>query len=234
MPANIKVDTLNSRTLLTRNRIIAAAELLFAREGINGPSLQDINLAAGQRNKNATHYHFGDRNGLLQAIIDKHMPGLIISRHRHMDQAEANGNADVRHIARAILSPLLEKFRGTPNDQAYILITAELLSSRAIVFEEQQALNIYIHEHVRLTGALEKALSSMPASLVRQRLLLACTTMLHGLAYWVREIQRGRQTLTGPATQLFIDNLEDCLCNLLCGPVSFNLKSVENRDLYRL
>ena len=34
-------------------------------------SLNEITVAAGQKNRNALQYHFGNREGLLQAIIDQ-------------------------------------------------------------------------------------------------------------------------------------------------------------------
>src|SRR5213593_2005157 len=55
----------------TRAKLIAAAEHLFARRGLDVP-IRDIHALAGQRNASALQYHFGDRNGLLVAILHKH------------------------------------------------------------------------------------------------------------------------------------------------------------------
>ena len=54
----------------TREQLIAAAETLFAERGIEGVSLREINAAAGQRNASSIQYHFGNRDGLLAAVID--------------------------------------------------------------------------------------------------------------------------------------------------------------------
>lgn len=64
------------RSLATRARLVSVAELLFAARGIEGVSLIEISRAAGQRNSNACQYHFGDKQGLVQAILDKHVPGI--------------------------------------------------------------------------------------------------------------------------------------------------------------
>ena len=53
----------------TANRLILAAEAEFARAGIQGASLRRINALAGQRNTSAVRYHFGSREGLLEALI---------------------------------------------------------------------------------------------------------------------------------------------------------------------
>ena len=48
-----------------RTRLLDSAERLFAERGVDGPSLRDINTAAGQRNASGVQYHFGGRAGLL-------------------------------------------------------------------------------------------------------------------------------------------------------------------------
>ena len=60
------------QTSKTRERMIAVAQELYANRGIDGVSLNQILTQAGQKNRNAMQYHFGNREGLLQAIVDKH------------------------------------------------------------------------------------------------------------------------------------------------------------------
>jgi AcrR family transcriptional regulator len=57
----------------TRARLIRAAERRFAREGVAGAHLSAIVRDAGQSNESAVSYHFGSRDGLLAAIVAKHM-----------------------------------------------------------------------------------------------------------------------------------------------------------------
>jgi AcrR family transcriptional regulator len=59
----------NAAGVATRERIILVAERLFAEQGIAAVALGEIGAAAGQRNKVAVQYHFGDRDGLIDAII---------------------------------------------------------------------------------------------------------------------------------------------------------------------
>jgi AcrR family transcriptional regulator len=53
----------------TRARLIEAAIRLFAERGVDGVSLRAAAEAAGARNTAAVHYHFKDREGLLQACL---------------------------------------------------------------------------------------------------------------------------------------------------------------------
>lgn len=56
----------------TRERLISAAEQVFAVQGIEQANLREINRVAGQSNNSALHYHFGSRDALLQAVLTRH------------------------------------------------------------------------------------------------------------------------------------------------------------------
>ena len=74
------------RSLETRARLIAVAERLLAARSIEGVSLNEISKAAGQRNSNVCQYHFGNKQGLLQAILDKHVLGIATGEYLHRDR----------------------------------------------------------------------------------------------------------------------------------------------------
>ena len=58
---------------VTREKLIRAAEYLFARHGFDVP-IRDIQDRAGQRNATALQYHFGGKRELVWAIIERHSP----------------------------------------------------------------------------------------------------------------------------------------------------------------
>ncbi|MFF2039046.1 TetR family transcriptional regulator [Kitasatospora sp. NPDC058170] len=53
----------------TREKLLRAAEELFATRGIEAALTRDITRLAGQGNPSAVQYHFGSREGLLDAIM---------------------------------------------------------------------------------------------------------------------------------------------------------------------
>ncbi|HEY9563426.1 MAG TPA: helix-turn-helix domain-containing protein, partial [Nocardioides sp.] len=57
-----------------RTRILDAAGALIAERGLEGVSLREITREAGQKNTTAVQYHFGDREGMLRALIDQFVP----------------------------------------------------------------------------------------------------------------------------------------------------------------
>ena len=72
----------------TRKKLVTAAEALFAEHGIEAVSLRSITRAAGQRNANALQYHFGDRSGLVRAVLEKHNAGIDPLRWAMLDSYE--------------------------------------------------------------------------------------------------------------------------------------------------
>lgn len=61
-------------------RLMAAGERLIGLHGIDGISLEDIARHAGQANKYAVQYHFGSRDGLIQAILDARISAVETRR----------------------------------------------------------------------------------------------------------------------------------------------------------
>jgi TetR/AcrR family transcriptional repressor of nem operon len=68
----------------TRQRIVAAAAALIGDRGVAGTSLDDIR-AATSSSKSQLYHYFGDKHGLVQAVID-HQSAVVLGA-----QAEALG-----------------------------------------------------------------------------------------------------------------------------------------------
>jgi AcrR family transcriptional regulator len=98
----------------------------LAGRGIDGVSLREINRAAGQRNATALQYHFGDRNGLVRAIIEKHRADTDPRRHALLDQYEACGVDDLSTLAGALVLPLAAKLADPDGGRAYLQINCDV------------------------------------------------------------------------------------------------------------
>jgi AcrR family transcriptional regulator len=115
----------------TCRRLVAAAERLFAERGIDGVSLREINAAAGQRNSTALQYHYGDRAGLLNAVLAKHQPAIEVHRHRLLDEYESGaglpGPEARRTLAAALVRPSAAKLADPDGGRAYLRIMEQLV-----------------------------------------------------------------------------------------------------------
>ena len=118
--------------------LIAAAERLFAARGIDGVSLREINREAQQRNTTSLQYHFGDREGLLRAIMAKHGREIDARRNALLDQYEANRTPDIRVLASAFVLPLVAKLHDPDGGRAYLRIAAELVNRSNRVVEPSE------------------------------------------------------------------------------------------------
>ncbi|MGQ0620128.1 MAG: TetR family transcriptional regulator [Panacagrimonas sp.] len=210
---------LTSQSAATRARLIKTAEQLFSERGIERVSLQCINLAAGQKNKNATHYHFGDKRGLLIAILDKHQPAIILRRDQLLDELDARGDDSVAGVVRAMLYPMAEKLFDADGGREYIRIAAELSSSYAAVLNGLQVDLLDLGSVERLASARRRLTQQLPEPVAQQRIRFVVSLILNGLADQSRALDAGEK---GPAadTELLIRNLEDGLIALCNAPVS--------------
>ena len=112
----------------TKQRLVRAAEELFAERGIDCVSLREINAAAGQRNATALQYHFHDRHGLLLAVLAKHHPDVEARRHELLDAYEGAGADDLRELAKALVLPYAAKLGDPDGGRCYLRVYAQVLN----------------------------------------------------------------------------------------------------------
>ena len=86
----------------TKESLILAAERLFGNHGVDGVSLRQIVAEAGAANNSAVQYHFGSKDGLVQAILEYRIPQLM-QRRRLL--AARYGSSDLRSAWRSICAP---------------------------------------------------------------------------------------------------------------------------------
>ena len=107
----------------TRERLVFAGRQLFASSGVYATSLKAVVEAAGQRNTSALHYHFGNRQGLLAAIIELHNPGIEAARKQMLDAAQHP--TALRQLVAAVVLPQATLL-GAPDGRAFLSIISQL------------------------------------------------------------------------------------------------------------
>ncbi|OLT11783.1 hypothetical protein BJF79_23480 [Actinomadura sp. CNU-125] len=125
----------------TRERLLDAAERLYAERGVDAVSLREIVQEAGVRNATAVQYHFGDRAGMVRALFARHAPEVEARRHALLDACEADGaggagardgtggaaGGDVRALAASLVRPLTARL-ADPSGRAYLQIWADVIN----------------------------------------------------------------------------------------------------------
>lgn len=90
----------------TRDSLITTAERLFGQFGIDGASLRQISREAGCANVVAAQYHFRDKTGLVQAILDHRLPKL--AKIRKTALSDAGEDPSIRRLVEIVMLPLLD------------------------------------------------------------------------------------------------------------------------------
>jgi AcrR family transcriptional regulator len=92
-----------------RERMIAAAERLAAERGMGAMSLREVQAASGQRNKSAAQYHFGSREGLIEAVVAARMGPVNERRLALLADLDARpAPPSRRDLVAALVEPLAE------------------------------------------------------------------------------------------------------------------------------
>jgi AcrR family transcriptional regulator len=196
----------------TRDRLVEAAEVLFAEHGIGGVSLREINRAAGAKNAVAVQYHFGDREGIVRAITSKHFPAVDARRHAMLDEYVAQGKDDIRALAAAWVRPLASKLDDRHGGLEFLQIYAELTNLPPAA-----------------RGDLDNDKDAPVDSIQRWRLLVEPflpddAARLHRRYAVMRfsSTEIGRRARSGPHRddRLFVSDLIDMVTSMLAAPPS--------------
>jgi AcrR family transcriptional regulator len=98
----------------TAEQLVLVAERLFSERGVEAVSLREVGKAASSRNTAATQYHFGGKEGLVRAIVDRRAPVLNARRLQLLQElteaAELRGvPPTVTELVRVLALPLIEE-----------------------------------------------------------------------------------------------------------------------------
>lgn len=115
----------------TRQRIIEAAEKLFAMRGIEGVSIRDITQAAGV-NLAAINYHFGTKAALAAEVFKHCIDPLNLRRLELLDEVEnmAGGRSPkLEAVLEAMIRPAVERgFDQKQDNETFLRLTGRCLS----------------------------------------------------------------------------------------------------------
>lgn len=197
--------------------LIRAAERLFAERGSDGVSLREITAAAGATNASAIQYHFGDRRGLVRAVLAKHDAGIDARRHALLDAYDERGADDVRALAVALVQPLADELGNDDGGLGYLQLVADLYNRPNPTFDPGEV-DDRRRSFTRWRATVEPLLTPEAVRLHRR---------FDALRFTVSELaRRGR---TGRKDhRLFTSQLTDLVVSLLSAPVS-----EETRRLFR-
>jgi len=167
--------------------MLDAAERLFAEQGIGAVSLRQIVAAAGQGNLSAAHYHFGSRDGLIRAVLERRMRAIDTIRHRRLDAVQAAGrDTQVPAIVGAAVETLAEVVSDTPWGADYVRVLAQALFDPRMRLLD--TLDPALTSSIDRTRTMARAvLPDVPAARFDARVRIAHHEAAYSIARWINE-----------------------------------------------
>ncbi|MGG6373842.1 TetR family transcriptional regulator, partial [Stenotrophomonas muris] len=90
----------------TKDRILGAAEELFAQHGFAGTSLRQVTSQADV-NIAAVNYHFGSKENLVNEVFRRRMDEMTGARLSQLERARAEHPGQLRPVLAAFVEPAL-------------------------------------------------------------------------------------------------------------------------------
>jgi AcrR family transcriptional regulator len=91
----------------TKDRILGAAEALFAQRGFDGASLRQLTSAAGV-NLAAVNYHFGSKEKLVEEVFRRRLDALNASRLAELAKIAGAQETTLEDVLGAYIRPALD------------------------------------------------------------------------------------------------------------------------------
>lgn len=179
----------NLRGEATRQLILDAAERLFAEHGISAVPLRDIGIEAGQRNHAVVQYHFGDRDGLVKALMESRGTESEAVRTEVVAGLMARGEVpQVSDVVSAFVRPLAIHIQP---DNHYLAFLSLLIT-------EEGGYEGLVGVHtgasvITLRALLNRLIPEIPAPVLEERWWVTLTSAVHTLARYQAAQQKRAQ-----------------------------------------
>jgi AcrR family transcriptional regulator len=202
----------NATGRATRELLLVTAEELFGRRGIDAVTLKEIGDASGQRNKVVTQYHFGDKDGLVGAIVAYRYPRIHRSQLALLETATAlPGPRDVRTLARVMVVPTLEQVQ---DGNWFVPFLARLYADRTSRLRYVANNSPMLEMHNTMGRALRAAMPEVPLPRFGQRYMLCTTLILQALSDKQLAMDTGEDVV---ALDDYVDDLVTMVAGALIG-----------------
>ena len=181
----------------TKERILDVAERLFADRGFPSTSLRDLTSEAGV-NVASVNYHFGSKEALLVAVLERRLRPVNARRLALLDELERSAGDKgpmLEDVLRAFIAPPFhKKAEWGEGGRNFLRLIGRIHSETN---EEFRASFIHQFETVfkRFTNALQLALPHLDAAEVTWRMFFLIGAMAHTML-WADSVA---QLASGPA-----------------------------------
>ena len=120
---------MSSTAFSTKDRILGAAEELFAQYGFAGTSLRQVTSHADV-NIAAVNYHFGSKENLVNEVFRRRMDEMSARRMAMLEAAEREHPCELEPVLAAFVEPALAMAQDRQGGGAFIRVIARAYAEK--------------------------------------------------------------------------------------------------------
>lgn len=213
--------------LKTKTVIMNAAEELFAAAGYNATSLRAITQAADV-NLAAVNYHFGGKQGLLEAIYNRRIAPMNTARIDSLEKLEKtwlSSPIPLDDLVKSFIKPALSMSRNEDGKHFVTLLGRSYMEPNPILQEQVRSMFSEVSERFATSFAHTLPYLSRDELYCRMHFMVGVLAYCMSGADLMRMIASS-QFLDNASSETLINNLVDFVCNGMAASGS-NEESIE-------
>lgn len=164
----------------TKERILGAAEELFAQNGFAGTSLREVTSRADV-NVAAVNYHFGSKENLVNEVFRRRMDEMSEQRLAQLALAKENSPGDLEAILSAFIRPALALNIDRHGGAAFVRVLARAYAEKNDGLRQFLSDN-YGHVLREFSKALGAAMPGLPKEELLWRLDFVAGALTYAMA----------------------------------------------------
>lgn len=209
----------------TRDLLKLAARRLFAHRGLDGVSVRDIVLAAGQRNSGSLHYYFGTKENLARELVSDGAKLIDQRRNGQLDDIErAGGPRRLREIIEVLVWPSTGLAGERGEEDTYIrFITILQMSHRQLFLDALEGR--WASGYERCLVHIRRLLKDIDPVILTQRLVFMSLYMRAAMSSREAALEAGSQSHHFWSAEITMQNLIDTIEGILCPAPSRQTRS---------
>ena len=161
----------------TKDRILGAAEELFAQHGFAATSLRQVTGLAAV-NIAAVNYHFGSKENLVNEVFRRRMDEMSAARLNQLEQARGSQPGDLRAVLAAFVEPALAMAQDRQSGGAFVRVIARAYA------EKNDNLRKFLSDHYgHVLREFGKAIAACVPNLSKEELYWRLDFLAGALTY---------------------------------------------------
>lgn len=204
---------------LGKDALLDAAAVLFDEEGIDAVSLNRINEASGHKNRSAATYHFGGKEAVVRALVERsaQLPdavrGALLDKLLREDPAPAP-----RAVLEAMIAPLSQQLE-TPEGRRHLRLLGQVMGHPQYLVATQRLFE-FTPNLLRCADLISPSLERFPLWLQRERAAIVGGLVTRAYADQARLVSMDDPPREVLSVDDFTTNLLDLLEAMLATPTS--------------